>query len=455
MYDSLWSQCISQLKQELSEHQFNTWILPLEFASDQQCIRLYAPNRFVLDWVNRHYRDLIIDQLETLSPDPAPKLILSLGSHSSRAVKVQKNNPGHIQKKPISSSVELNKLSNDFLENSNLNSELSFEYFVQGKANELACAASMQVAENPGNAYNPLFIYGGVGLGKTHLMHAIGNSILKNNPQMKVRYLYANTFINDMVKALQHGKIDAFKAEYRSINTLLIDDVQFFAGKEKTQEEFFHTFNALFESQQQIVLTSDKYPKEINLEERLRSRFGWGLIVRIEPPDLETRVAILHKKALQLFSLSLPNDVAFFIAKRFHSNIRELEGALRRVFASNRFTGKPICIDSARESLRDMLAVQDKLVTVDNIQKTVAEYFNIRTSDLFSATRSRNIVRPRQIAMALAKELTNNSLPEIGRAFGGKDHTTVLYAVRKIEELKNSNSKLEEDYYNLLRSLTA
>jgi chromosomal replication initiator protein len=313
----------------------------------------------------------------------------------------------------------------------------------------------MQIGENPGTVYNPLFIYGGVGLGKTHLMHAIGNSILQNNPQARVVYMHSEGFVAGMVNALQHNKIDDFKRRFRSVNALLIDDVQFFAGKERSQEEFFHTFNALFESQQQIILTSDRFPKEVaGLEERLKSRFGWGLTVAIEPPDLETRVAILKSKADQLFKVDLPNEVAFFIGKRVRSNIRELEGALRRIIANAEFTGRAITQEFAKDALRDMLAAQDKQVTIENIQKTVAEYFKIRTSDLLSAKRSRTIARPRQIAMTLAKELTNHSLPEIGDAFGGRDHTTVLYATRKISELKESDNRVEEDYGNLLRTLT-
>jgi chromosomal replication initiator protein len=338
---------------------------------------------------------------------------------------------------------------------SNINAGFSFETFVEGKSNQLARAASIQVGEHPGTVYNPLFIYGGVGLGKTHLMHAIGNLILLKNPKARVVYQHSEGFVAQMVKALQNNKIDEFKRRYRSVNALLIDDVQFFAGKERSQEEFFHTFNALFESKQQIILTSDRFPKEVTgLEERLRSRFGWGLTVAIEPPDLETRVAILKKKAIQLFGLDLPNEVAFFIGKRVRSNIRELEGALRRIVANAEFTGSPITQEFAKDALRDMLAAQDKLVTIENIQKTVAEYYKIRTSELLSNTRSRRIARPRQIAMTLAKELTSHSLPEIGNAFGGRDHTTVLYATRKISELRESDSRVEEDYANLLRTLT-
>jgi chromosomal replication initiator protein len=338
---------------------------------------------------------------------------------------------------------------------SNLSPEFTFDTFVEGKSNQIARAASIQIGKNPGNAYNPLFIYGGVGLGKTHLMHAVGNKVLQCNPTARVVYVHSERFVADMVKALQHNRIDDFKKRYRSLNALLIDDVQFFAGKERSQEEFFHTFNALFESKQQIVLSSDRFPKEVKgLEERLRSRFGWGLTVQIEPPDLETRVAILHGKATQ-FHLDLTEDVAFFVARRIRSNIRDLEGALRRLVANSQFTGKQITLEFAKDALRDMLAAQDKQVTIENIQKTVAEYFKIRTGDITSSKRNRSVARPRQIAMSLAKELTKHSLPEIGRAFGGRDHTTVLHATRKIKSLRETDLTIEEDYNNLLRTLTS
>ncbi|MDX5332613.1 MAG: chromosomal replication initiator protein DnaA, partial [Gammaproteobacteria bacterium] len=336
----------------------------------------------------------------------------------------------------------------------NLNRNFTFDNFVEGKSNQLARAASLQIAENPGLAYNPLFIYGGVGLGKTHLMHAVGNKILELNPNAKVVYLHSERFVADMIKALQHNAIEDFKRYYRSVDALLIDDIQFFAGKERSQEEFFHTFNALLESQQQVILTCDRYPKEVDgLEERLKSRFGWGLTVAIEPPELETRVAILQRKAEQA-GVDLPSEVAFFMAKRIRSNIRELEGALRRVIANAHFTGRPITLDFAKDALRDLLALQDKLVTIDNIQKTVAEYYKIRVAELLSTRRSRSITRPRQLAMALSKELTNHSLPEIGDAFGGRDHTTVLHACRKIASLREEDNRINEDYTNLLRTLT-
>jgi chromosomal replication initiator protein len=336
-----------------------------------------------------------------------------------------------------------------------MNPKHKFDNFVEGKSNQLGLAAARQVSDNPGAAYNPLFLYGGTGLGKTHLLHAVGNAIVDNNPNAKVVYMHSERFVQDMVKALQNNAIEEFKRYYRSVDALLIDDIQFFANKERSQEEFFHTFNALLEGNQQIILTSDRYPKEINgVEDRLKSRFGWGLTVAIEPPELETRVAILMKKA-EDHQIHLADEVAFFIAKRLRSNVRELEGALNRVIANANFTGRPITIDFVREALRDLLALQEKLVTIDNIQKTVAEYYKIKVADLLSKRRSRSVARPRQLAMALAKELTNHSLPEIGDAFGGRDHTTVLHACRKIEQLREESHDIKEDYSNLIRTLSS
>ncbi len=338
---------------------------------------------------------------------------------------------------------------------SSLNRSFIFDSFVEGKSNQLALAAARQVAENPGTAYNPLFLYGGVGLGKTHLMHAVGNALAKHNPDAKIVYLHSERFVADMVKALQLNAINDFKRYYRSVDALLIDDIQFFAGKERSQEEFFHTFNALLEGGQQMILTCDRYPKEISgLEERLKSRFGWGLTVAVEPPELETRVAILMKKAEQA-KVDLPHESAFFIAQRIRSNVRELEGALKRVIASAHFMGRKIDIDLIRESLKDLLALQDKQVSIDNIQRTVAEYYKIKISDILSKRRSRSVARPRQIAMALSKELTNHSLPEIGDAYGGRDHTTVLHACRKVKQLCETDNEIAEDHKNLLRSLTS
>ncbi len=430
----------------LSPQQFNTWIRPLQIVEDQEFLKLLAPNRFVLDWVRNHYLDTIQDHLNNLSDGNPPTVIVEIGT------KKRVNQPQTDRSKP---RIPPSSGEKPVPIESNLNHSFVFDTFVEGKSNQIARAASMQIGENPGKAYNPLFIYGGVGLGKTHLMHAVGNMMLQKNPQARVVYLHSERFVAEMVKALQHNTIEQFKKRYRSVNALLIDDIQFFAGKERSQEEFFHTFNALFESQQQIILSSDRFPKEVSgLEERLKSRFGWGLTVAIEPPDLETRVAILQSKALQL-NVELPNEVAFFMGKRIRSNIRELEGALRRVIANATFTGREINLDFAKNALRDMLAAHDKQITIENIQKTVAEYFQIRTSDLTSSKRSRSIARPRQIAMTLAKELTNHSLPEIGNAFGGRDHTTVIHANRKVKELRESDPRISEDYSNLLRTLSS
>jgi chromosomal replication initiator protein len=400
-----------------------------------------APNQFVLDWLNDNFLARINELLAQLDPD-AGKVNLKIGSRS-------------IIEETTKPSSTFTRQSDKSRKNSSLNPNFTFETFVEGKSNQLGRAAAIQVAENPGKGYNPLLIYGGVGLGKTHLIHAIGNMILAHHPESNVVYLHSERFVTDMVKALQHNKMADFKRYYRSIDALLIDDIQFFAGKERSQEEFFHTFNALMEGQQQVIMTCDRYPKEVDgLEERLKSRFGWGLPVPIEPPELETRVAIIMKKA-QLSGVEVSNEVAFFIAKRIRSNIRELEGALRRVIANAQFTGRPITLDFAKEALRDLIAIQDKQVTIENIQKTVAEYYKIRISDLHSKRRTRSITRPRQLAMSLCKILTNHSLPEIGTAFGGRDHTTVLHACRKIEELKESDHRTDEDYANLLRTLSS
>ncbi len=440
MDTSLWSKCLERLEGSIDQAQFNTWIRPLHAVEDGSRLRLLAPNQFVLDRVRDQFFGLINDAVSDSANGAVPALILEVGSSKQRVAPTR-----FVRSAPRPTGNQLQ---------SNLNPGFTFDSFVEGKSNQLARAASVQISENPGVAYNPLFVYGGVGLGKTHLMHAIGNMMLAQNPQAKVVYLHSERFVADMVKALQHNAIDDFKRHYRSLDALLIDDIQFFAGKERSQEEFFHTFNALLEREQQIILTCDRYPKEVNgLEERLKSRFGWGLTVAIEPPELETRVAILIGKATQS-QVELPNEVAFFMAKRIRSNIRELEGALRRVIAHSRFTNQAISMELAREALKDLLALQDKLVTVENIQKTVAEYYKIRVHDLLSARRSRSITRPRQVAMALAKELTNHSLPEIGDAFGGRDHTTVLHACRKVVELKESDLRISEDYTNLLRILT-
>ncbi len=439
---TLWSQCTRVLQAELPEQQFNTWIRPLQAVDDGSVLRLLAPNRFVIDWVRQHYLDRILEVVD--DSNASTEVVVEVGSRAANPAAVPAERP---PAPPVGTRSRAPVVSR-------LNPQFNFASFVEGKSNQLARAAASQVAENPGKSYNPLFIYGGVGLGKTHLMHAIGNAMLDDNPAARVSYVHSERFVSDMVKGLQHNKISEFKRAYRSLDALLIDDIQFFAGKERSQEEFFHTFNALLEGQRQIILTCDRYPKEVNgLEERLKSRFGWGLTVAIEPPELETSVAILISKA-QAEGVELPNEVAFFIAKRIRSNVRELEGALRRVIANYRFTGRAINLDFAKEALRDLLALQERLVSIENIQKTVAEYFKIRVADLLSKKRSRSIARPRQIGMALAKELTNHSLPEIGDAFGGRDHTTVLHGCRRIAALRETDKRVDEDYLNLLRTLT-
>lgn len=440
---TLWTHCLSQLESEISSQQFNTWLRPLQAVETKIELRLLAPNKFVLDWVKENYYMRIEQFIVEQQVQPQPTLILEIGSKAKHPDS-QKKSWNRAKKSNISKKAKPN----------NLNSAFTFENFVEGKSNQLAKAAAIQVCENIGGAYNPLFMYGGVGLGKTHLMHAIGHMILQRNRSANVCYLHSEKFVTDMVKALQHNTIDAFKEHYRGLDALLIDDIQFFAGKERSQEEFFHTFNTLLENKHQVVLTCDRYPKEIKgLEERLKSRFGWGLPVAIEPPDLETRVAILMKKANSA-EIEIPYEVAFLIAKRIRSNVRELEGALRRVIANADFTGKPITLDFAKEALKDLIALHDKSVSIENIQRTVAEYYKIKVSDLLSNRRTRSISRPRQIAMSLAKDLTNQSLPEIGQQFGGKDHTTVLHAKKKIKELLESDSKIAEDYSNLFRTLT-
>ena len=448
---AIWNRCLSQLERELSEQQLNTWIRPLQPQLQEGVLKLFAPNRFVLDWVREHFFHRINEIVQGLGSAEPTRVVLEVGSQVRPAAPVA--TPAPVAAAEAAGSDRASRGMPPI--EHNLNREFTFDTFVEGKSNQLCRAASLQVGQNPGRAYNPLFIYGGVGLGKTHLMHAVGNSMLAGNSDARVVYLHSERFVADMVKALQRNAINEFKRFYRSLDALLIDDIQFFARKERSQEEFFHTFNALLEGDQQVILTCDRYPKEVDgLEERLKSRFGWGLTVAIEPPELETRVAILHRKAEQA-ETPLPDEVAFFIAKRIRSNVRELEGALRRVIANAHFTGRPITLEFAREALRDLIALQDKLVTVENIQKTVAEYYKIRVADLLSKRRSRSIARPRQIAMVLAKELTNHSLPEIGDAFGGRDHTTVLHACRKIAELREGDLRIDEDYSNMIRILTS
>ena len=496
---ALWERCLSGFREELPSQQYNTWIRPLRLADcSADRLVLIAPNRFVKDWIDEKYLSLMRQTFANVSGNVSAVVVIDIAGTQpvpSERADVFNSLTSALRVEPSQSAPVLgeseevvdgafdNHRKGSVHENegvgfvstqgvkqkrtrkvdvegglkhqSNLNPAFTFSAFVQGKSNQLALAASQQVADNPGGGYNPLFIYGGVGLGKTHLMHAVGCEMLKRNPSAKIVYLHSERFVADMVKALQLNAINDFKRYYRSVDALLIDDIQFFAKKERSQEEFFHTFNALLEGGQRLILTSDRYPKEINgVEERLESRFGWGLTVPIEPPELETRVAILMKKSLEA-QVRLPDDAAFFLAQKIRSNVRELEGALKRVIANAHFTGKPITTPFIKESLKDLLALQDKQVSIDNIQRVVAEYYKIKTNDLLSKRRNRSVARPRQMAMSLSKELTNHSLPEIGNAFGGRDHTTVIHACRKIKELRESNSDIREDYKNLLRHLTA
>ncbi len=436
--NSIWDNCLTKLENEIASSDFSTWIRPLQVIENNGILTLLAPNRFVLDWVKQHYFIKIKQSVNDLS-NGSLQLSIEIGSKKTVAPSITNNT------KPI----EVKNSKPNFL-----NKTFTFDNFVIGKSNQLARAASIQVAENIGKSYNPLLIYGSSGLGKTHLMHAIGNAVFEINPNLTIVYLHSEKFVQDMVRALQQNSINSFKEFYRGIDVLLIDDIQFFAGKERSQEEFFHTFNTLLDKKNQIVLTCDKYPKEIvGLEERLKSRFGCGLPVSIEPPDMETRAAILIKKALQV-NIKLPQDVAFFIAKKIPFNVRDLEGALRRVIANSQFTGREITVEFTKEALHDLITLKDKLVSIENIQKIVADYFKIRISDLSSKSKKQNITRPRQIAMCLARELTSQSLPEIGNAFGGRDHTTVINACKKISGLKELDHKIEEDYSILLRSLS-
>ncbi len=465
---TLWQQCLARLQDELPATEFSMWIRPLQAELNDNTLALYAPNRFVLDWVRDKYINNINGLLNEFCGVDVPLLRFEVGTRAvqqqpaamSQPAMASVSAPAPVESRPAPAQILRPSWDNvpapaDVTYRSNVNNSHNFDNFVEGKSNQLARAAARQVADNPGGAYNPLFLYGGTGLGKTHLLHAVGNGIIARKPNAKVVYMHSERFVQDMVKALQNNAIEEFKRYYRSVDALLIDDIQFFANKERSQEEFFHTFNALLEGNQQIILTSDRYPKEINgVEDRLKSRFGWGLTVAIEPPELETRVAILMKKADEN-DIRLPGEVAFFIAKRLRSNVRELEGALNRVIANANFTGRAITIDFVREALRDLLALQEKLVTIDNIQKTVAEYYKIKVADLLSKRRSRSVARPRQMAMAMAKELTNHSLPEIGDAFGGRDHTTVLHACRKIEQLREESHDIKEDFSNLIRTLSS
>ncbi len=430
---------MATLRSDLTEQQFNTWIKPLFVIEDEEgpSLTLLAPNKFVVNWVQKNYLEQIKDAAEKRLQTKTT-VAISVGDRSLATTKTSNELPQIITKAAVGAP---------------LNPLYTFEGFVAGKSNQIARAAAIQITENPGTSYNPFFIYGGVGLGKTHLMQSVGNRISKNNQKMKVAYVHSERFVGEMVSALQHNTINSFKNQYRSLDVLLIDDIQFFAGKERSQEEFFHTFNVLLEANKQIIITSDRYPKEIRgLEERLKSRFGWGLAVCIDPPELETCVAILKVKA-SLEGFDLPEDVAFFIASKIRTNVRELEGALRKLMANCKFTNREPSVNLARESLRDLLAIQAKQITIENIKKTVAEYYNIRISDLLSKRRNRSITRPRQIAMAITRELTSHSLPEIGDSFGGRDHTTVIHACKKAASLKESSNRIKADYENIIRAL--
>ena len=453
---SLWSEVLKYLEKELNEQQFHSWILPLRAIEKENTLYLQATSNFMLDWVKKHHFEQIQKTLHNIAPVNTPEVVLEIGSYDQD--NLQDDEPT-VPQALKSKSSNGNKKRQDQEKNAstidtNLNINFTFDTFVEGKANQLAAAAARQVAENPGGSYNPLFIYGGVGLGKTHLMHAIGNQLLADKPHARVVYLHSERFVMDMVNALRHNKIDKFKNFYRSLDALLIDDIQFFANKEQSQEEFFHTFNTLLEGNKQVILTSDRFPKEVEgLEDRLKSRFGWGLTIAVEPPEFEMRVAILLKKAAE-YGLMLSDEVAFFVAKRLRGNVRDLEGALKRIRAYVQLTHAPITVDLVKQALKDLLALQQKMVTLENIQKTVADFYKIRVADLHSKRRSRNVARPRQMAMAIAKELTNHSLPEIGDSFGGRDHTTVLHAVRKIKELRESDHHLDEEFNSLIRIIT-
>lgn len=445
---SFWNDCLQQLEGELSSNHFNTWISPLQAEKDRNKLSLLAPNRFVKDWVEAHYLDRITEIASSVGKQDFV-VNLTIGS-SNFGTEKSEERKSHKKNKTTASR---KKIRQEF--STALNPKFTFHTHVAGKSNQLARAAALQVGENPGQSYNPLFIYGGSGVGKTHLMQSAGNLIMQHQPTATVAYVRSEFFVQGFVKALQHGTIDDFKLHYRSVDALLIDDIHFFARKNQSQEEFFHTFNSLLDLNRQIIMTSDRMPQEIEgLEDRLVSRFGSGLTVPIEPPELETRVAILITKASEM-GISLPQEVAFFISRQIRSNVRELEGGLNRVVASMRFTGREIDLDLAKEALKDIVGFQQRMISLDNIQKTVAEYYKIRVSDIRSKKRTRNITRPRQIAMALSKELTNHSLPEIGDTFGGRDHTTVIHACKKVSELTSENSQLKEDYENLLKILSS
>jgi chromosomal replication initiator protein len=447
--ENFWSICLGRFKQELSAQQFNTWIKPLQFEARDDALRLLAPNRFVQQWV----KDRFLHRIELLAEELLNTPIVIELALIDSPVKRQNGHdnitllaPDDEEEAPaVKPKPAAVKKAKSVSESCGLNPSFNFDNFVTGRANQLARAAALQVAENPGTAYNPLFIYGGVGLGKTHLLQAIGNHLRHLRPEAKIRYLHAERYVSDVVKAYEHKAFDEFKRQYHSLDLLLIDDIQFFAKKSRTQEEFFYAFNSLIEAKKQIIITCDTYPKEIaDVDERLRTRFSWGLTVAVEPPELEMRVAILLKKA-EAAKFVLHEDVAFFIAKQVRSSVRELEGALNRIVAMAKFTGHAIDVNLAKDALRDLIAVRGRQVTIENIQKTVADYYKIKVAEMYSKKRSRNFARPRQIAMALARELTNHSFPEIGEAFGSRHHTTVMHACDEIEQLRQNDPNVARD----------
>jgi len=440
--NSFWRFCLARFEKELPPQQFTTWIKPLQVRTEGNALTLVAPNRFVQQWI----RDRFLARIEQLALEHFQRPL------EVRLVLLERDHPTP-SPGPAAPAITPGPAKPSSREISRLNPAFTFDTFVTGKANELARAAAMQVGERPGAAYNPLFVYGGVGLGKTHLIQAIGNQLRAGAPESKIRYIHAEQYVSDVVRAYQHKAFDDFKRYYHSLDLLLIDDIQFFSGKNRTQEEFFYAFNALIEAHRQVVITCDTYPREISgIENRLISRFGWGLTVSVEPPELEMRVAILLKKA-EADGVRLDENVAFFLARHIQSNVRELEGGLKRVLAYARFTGHPLSVEVCRDALRDLLAIQHRQISIENIQKTVADYYKIKISEMYSKRRSRNVARPRQVAMALAKELTQLSLPDIGDAFGGRDHTTVLHACRKVALLKSTNSDLTRDFNSLLKVL--
>ena len=446
-----WKECQKTLQKDFPLEEYATWIAPLLLRENEgtnpQSYTVLAPNKFILSWVEDNYADFIRERLTDITQKNDLNISFEVDNNDINSIIYKEDKPTTLKSQPPTTKNK-HPIKNTLLNN------LTFSTFVEGKSNRIALASAKQIVEGAEESYNPLFIYGGVGLGKTHLMHAIGNDIIFKRPDSKIAYVHSEKFVSDMVKSLQLGAINEFKQHYRSLDTLLIDDIQFFAKKEQSQEELFHTFNSLLERGSQMILTCDRYPKEIDgLEDRLKSRLGWGLPVVIEPPELETRVAILLSKA-ESMGQALDTESAFFIAQKVRSNVRELEGALKRVIASSNFTGHKIDIGLIKDSLKDLLAIQARQVSVDNIQKIVAEYYNVKLSDLLSKRRSRSVARPRQMSMFLSKELTNHSLPEIGEAFGGRDHTTVIHACKKIKELRDFNNEIEQDYRNLVRALT-